>query len=349
MTSHEVYIWTYDSWIFDFPQTISKIVDAAHKYDQVILKLSEGPAIEHLTYLDTKLIDILKNLCSDNNWPLNKFIFITHNPVQDPKVWPDIKWDSKFADFFLSGKSIKYDPKKKIIKYHFGCFINGSTWNRLWLSAFLFENFRSKTLQTFRRDLNNKAHAINLDIDRLCFEFAGEKDTKKNFVVLANFLQQIPIEIHKDSKLLKTEHFTWPESMHQELLSCYDQLFVDIVCETFSVGSAFQPSEKIARPLLTKNPFIVFGPVNFLRNLKQLGFRSFNKFWDETYDDFAGVARINAIEILIQKIAKCGKIELNEIYNKMLPILEHNYCLYHSVKKQDIIDRTRNLGSFFQV
>lgn len=343
MTSCEIYIWTYDSWIFDFPQTTSKIVDAAHKYDKVVLKLSEGPALEHLTYLDTKFIDILKNLCSDNNWPLDKFLFITSNPLQDENIWPAIRYKTSLS-FFLDGQKIKHCPSKKNILYHFGCFVNGSTWNRLWLSAYLFQNFKEKTLQTFRRDLNNKAHAINLDIDRLCFEFADtNKNIKKNLVALTNFLQEIPLEIHKDSKLLKTEHFTWPESMHQELLSCYDRLFVDIVCETMTTGRTFQLTEKIARPLLTKNPFIVFGPANFLRNLKRLGFRSFNEFWNETYDDLEGIERINAMEILLEKIAKYSIIELQQMYEKMGPILEHNYNVYNSVTDLDIIDRLRNL------
>jgi len=343
MTSHEVYIWTYDSWIFDFPQTISKIVDAAHKYDQVILKLSEGPALEHLTYLDTKLIDILKKLCLDNSWTLDKFSFITANPLQDINVWPYIKYQCSLS-FFLHGQSLKYSPGKKNIQHHFGCFVNGSNWNRLWLSAYLFENFKEITLQTFRRNPNNPGHAINLDLDRLCFEFASKnKNSKENFFTLANFLHNIPIEIHTDSKLLATEHFTWPESMNTEFLSWYDKIFVDIVCETMTTGRTFQLTEKIARPILTQNPFIIFGPANFLKNFKSLGFKSFYKFWDESYDDFAGVMRINAIEILIEKIAKCSKIELKEMYNKMIPTLEHNHSVYNSITEKNIVEKISNI------
>ena len=342
MTSYRVHIWNRDSWIFEFPQTMCKIVDAAHKFDQVVLDLLEGPSLEHLTYLDTKLVDILKNLCVDNNWPLDKFLILTGNPIQDQNVWPNIKYNP-WLNFFLHGQSIKYLPEKKNINHHFGCFINGSSWNRLWLSAYLFENFRDKALQTFRRNPNNPGHAINLDIDRLCFEFAGHnKNFKEIFFTLANFLEKIPIEIHTDTDLLKTEHFTWPDSMHIELLSGYDRIFVDIVCETMTTGRTFQLSEKIARPIMTKNPFIVFGPPNFLKNLRALGFRSFNKFWDETYDDFGGVLRINEIEILLKRISKCSLIEIRELYEKMLPTLEHNHAVYNSITPKDIIYRTAN-------
>lgn len=81
-------------------------------------------------------------------------------------------------------------------------------------------------------------------------------------------------------------------------------------------------SEKTIRAILYMNPFVVNGDVGTLVYLKQLGFKTFEEFWDESYDltenrDERQSKIINIIKDLKNK-------DLQELYDKMRPILDHN-------------------------
>ena len=340
-----IQIMIKDSHIHDFPATITTIIDQAHKHDKVILCMpGAGCAIERLTDKDKKLIDILNHVCESNNWPKNKFEFRSENLIQDYTVWPNIQYvsgltNSTKSEAFFYGKYLGYKNKEKNFSQHFGCLINGSTWNRLWISAFLNQNFPEKVFQTFRRRLDYPAHTINLDLDRLFFYFSQHgKLTDRSITYLGNFLKQLPIEKHTNLEKTTIDYFSWDNGGYDtECLNWYNNFFLDVVCETIFSGHSFYLTEKIARPILTCNPFLVVGPANFLKNLKKIGFKTFKNFWDETYDDFEGVMRINAMEKVLEKISSYTLEDLKNMYDKMKPILDHNYSLYHSLSGHDII------------
>ena len=76
-----------------------------------------------------------------------------------------------------------------------------------------------------------------------------------------------------------------------------------------------------------KKPFIAFASKNYLCHLRQMGFRTFGDFWDETYDGYQGRDRYLLILKLIDTIANKSRSELNDIYWKMKYTLDHNYNL----------------------
>lgn len=58
---------------FNFPQQVmSDIVDALHNNDKVEIHFKEGVALEELNYKEKKFLQILKELCDQNSWPLDK-------------------------------------------------------------------------------------------------------------------------------------------------------------------------------------------------------------------------------------------------------------------------------------
>ena len=63
---------------------------------------------------------------------------------------------------------------------------------------------------------------------------------------------------------------------------------LEIVCETDSQSDeVFYPTEKIYKPISAGHPFIVLAPRHFLRSLRAKGFKTFNKVFDESYDELA--------------------------------------------------------------
>ena len=79
--------------------------------------------------------------------------------------------------------------------------------------------------------------------------------------------------------------------------------------------------------MLLKKPMIVMGSQDFLGYLRQLGFKTFNNFWDENYDGVAEQNRYQKILDLVDYLAQRPIDELVDMYQRMQPILDHNYNL----------------------
>jgi len=107
----------------------------------------------------------------------------------------------------------------------------------------------------------------------------------------------------------------------------YKNFLIDIVAETFTTGNCFFITEKTTRPMLLKKPMIIMGSKNFLNYLHQMGFKTFNQFWNEHYDGLAEQNRYQTILELIDYIATQPKDVLEDMYQSMQPILDHNYNL----------------------
>ena len=83
-------------------------------------------------------------------------------------------------------------------------------------------------------------------------------------------------------------------------------------------------------------PFIIMGSQHYLQNLRRLGFRTFNEFWDEGYDDYDPTQRIKEIEKLIQSLANKSLKEMQVMLVKMKPILDHNFQRFKTLTYQQI-------------
>ena len=90
------------------------------------------------------------------------------------------------------------------------------------------------------------------------------------------------------------------------LLQHYNRFQIELVAETMCTGVTFFPTEKTFRPVTGRRPFLVYGPVNFLTNLRHLGFKTYSDCWDETYDQLQGLERWQAIRETIDYIIVNG-------------------------------------------
>lgn len=318
-------------------QWVAKIVDAGHKYDTVELNLTEGPTLEQITCDGISLLDLLKKLCESNQWPLSKFHLTTMNLVQDRQVWPSIGIKN-LAGHFLSCQGLKKDGVKNIRKT-FGMFIGRSSWDRLYLASHLFNEHRDISLQTYRTYLNDPGSAYNIDIDRLYWHASafGKLNYIGNNLIggVAKFITHLPILI--DNNHPGQTHLQWDSgAVGSDILGWYDNIFVDLVCEKMISGKNFFPTEKTARPLATKTPFIVMGAPNFLSNLRRLGFKTFDGFWNEDYDYQQGFQRATSIKIVLDQIAKMDTKQINSLQRQMQPILDHNFLLYNELTSERI-------------
>jgi hypothetical protein len=115
----------------------------------------------------------------------------------------------------------------------------------------------------------------------------------------------------------------------------YDDSFCDIVCESRFAQPTAMYSEQAYRPMYYKRPFVMIAPPKTLEYMKTQGFKTFDNFWDESYDDeYHHHTRILKIFDVIDYINSKSLTELIEIYRGMTDILEHNFNLLQEKAKR---------------
>lgn len=113
-------------------------------------------------------------------------------------------------------------------------------------------------------------------------------------------------------------------------ISIYNKTAYTLVAETnFSNHYSFY-TEKIVKPILAKRLFLVASGQYYLKNIRQLGFKTFDSIVDESYDDIADhTKRFDMVMEQMQYLINCSQ---EDILDKIKPITEHNQQLMLSQK-----------------
>ena len=102
--------------------------------------------------------------------------------------------------------------------------------------------------------------------------------------------------------------------------------FLNIITETLFNTESIFISEKTYKPIYLCQPFIIFGNPHTLKKLKQLGYKTFDKWWDESYDAEMDVnKRFVKIVNILEQISEWDMDMCFEIKKEMQDILIHNY------------------------
>jgi hypothetical protein len=102
----------------------------------------------------------------------------------------------------------------------------------------------------------------------------------------------------------------------------YNESVCNIVSET-TVGSDNFITEKTWKPIIAKQPFVIHGPDGILRQLREMGFQTFNNIWDESYDEQTNPDKKIAMIVEICKFIKCS--DWKSLYEKTKSVREHNH------------------------
>jgi len=300
-------VFNSDRIIFDLGETFADI--AVEFFETNNVKISTNN--EGISLRDTEILKFITRLKAAK--PAAQVTIVTANkkedfPADNITVINNLHHLKK-AQFYIS--DVEFIPS---IKNKFGFFSRRASWDRLIIGAFLNQFHKSETLMSFHADITdaNNTHTIGIQ-DVLFFDSAS-------FFSVTSFLKECPVLLDREysSRMIS------PESGAYELLSAYPRLFVDIVAESYITGESFFCTEKTARPIIGLTPFIVNGPKHYLQNLKELGFKTFSRWWSEQYDEVDGSLRVNRITQLIDDISQwdCNKKE--QVLIDMHETLIHN-------------------------
>ena len=112
--------------------------------------------------------------------------------------------------------------------------------------------------------------------------------------------------------------------------SIYNQSHYSCVVETVipddSRMSMF--SEKEAKPIVAKRPFILVGTRYHLNAFRSLGFKTFSPVIDESYDNEPDVDK--RISMVLDSMHKLSQEDPKQVYEKLAPILEHNHNHFYN-------------------
>ena len=105
-------------------------------------------------------------------------------------------------------------------------------------------------------------------------------------------------------------------------ISIYNQTAYSIVAETnFNNDYSFY-TEKIVKPILAERLFIVFSGQHYLRNLRSLGFKTFDGIIDETYDTIEDSAA--RFEQAYKQMEYLAALPQEEVLLQIQEIVQHN-------------------------
>lgn len=127
-------------------------------------------------------------------------------------------------------------------------------------------------------------------------------------------------------------------------LEKFHNSYLHVVTETNSSNTQLFFSEKIFKPIVHWQPFVVVGNPGSLALLKEFGYKTFGDYIDESYDDDNRVeTRILKINKAIVDFINRPAEELTKLMQEMRPIFEHNIthlrersetiCFYNTRKK----------------
>ena len=101
---------------------------------------------------------------------------------------------------------------------------------------------------------------------------------------------------------------------------------VDIACESAVADEVFIPSEKVLRPMMLKQPFIVYSSQYFYKNLHKLGFKTFGSLWDESWDDLDQAWMFEKTNRIVNTVKDINsRYSIDQLLEHTKEIREHNY------------------------
>jgi hypothetical protein len=242
-------------------------------------------------------LDLIQNIFNLHNVPENKLLIQTSN-LNAEKDWPyDFKLLKAFPTTIFS-----YTPKEyttKIFNKKFIFLNRNHKLHRCWL----YEQFNEMNiLDNFYYSINaenNPAYPISITLDN---------DNSKNIDIALNENENY---LNKSFCNIVTESEFYSNEIHN---SAYKTIMI---------------TEKTMKAINNFQPFILVSGYKSLAKLKEFGFKTFDKWWDESYDNEEDDSiRLHQILKLVVSLNKLSFNDMNKLQNEMKDILIHNSELY---------------------
>jgi hypothetical protein len=138
---------------------------------------------------------------------------------------------------------------------------------------------------------------------------------------------------------------------HDLNISMYRRHPVNLITETLAFDSSVFFSEKIWKPMLMKQIFLLWAAPQYLNWMRSLGFKTFTPYINEDYDTITDdMCRAEALAQECKRLVALDQKEFDRIVGLCQPIMEHNQRLVTSrsfmveTSQREVIKYIKNLG-----
>jgi len=132
----------------------------------------------------------------------------------------------------------------------------------------------------------------------------------------------------------------------QNMTQLYEDSYFNVVLETMIDvdGSGGQLiSEKTCKPMFNNQFFVVVSSADHQRHLRELGYQTFGRCIDESYDSITNnQQRFEAVLSLTRELASADQQYLHDLYKNLQPEIQHNSQVFQtglSHRLQSVVDR----------
>tara|TARA_B110000503_G_scaffold99799_1_gene149285 strand:+ start:19887 stop:21131 length:1245 start_codon:yes stop_codon:yes gene_type:complete len=201
-------------------------------------------------------------------------------------------------------------------KHNFICLSRRPHPHRIAISSLLYP-YRDKGILTIAKEVDNGSTSVwkkSLHhLSSLYPEFWKQPTT-------AELIKNVPL-VYEDGLNAADTNPTFDNAPQK----FYDS-YLHVVLETFGSGPQTFFSEKIFKPIMYFQPFVLVGAYKDLSRFKELGYKTFNGLIDEGYDDIEdNEQRLIAVSREIIRITEMSKADIGEWYKDCYDILIHNF------------------------
>lgn len=274
----------------------------------------------------------LISLCEKHGVDVNNVHFISGNSEADNIKNFYYFFDDEFLFLGSQSKSISYHKNPRNKKFTALVRID-----KLWRAIFMSE--------LWKRGLHTQGYFSYNQIvqDRKFHEVTSQPFDRKfiesKYKTIQKFLAAGPFKADD----LSDEYHNSFENLYEKH---YEDSYCNFVVEThFELEGKCGTSltEKVLKPICHNQFFIIIGPPHSLKKLKELGYKTFSRLIDESYDDIEdSEERINAIIELCTEIALMPQKDLHKLYVNLKAEIIHNSNFFNESKKA----RLENLINF---
>lgn len=150
---------------------------------------------------------------------------------------------------------------------------------------------------------------------------------------IAELHSRFPVNLKTETSKTFLDISGWGDNTPEPSKNAY----FDITCETYMEQNGYKSfTEKVSKPLAHFNPFFFVGFQGALALLRELGFKTFSPYIDESYDDEPDqVKRLDMIYAEIKRLLAMSQEEIHNWYWSMEDILIHNHDHFLNFCKTD--------------
>jgi hypothetical protein len=311
------------------------------------------------------------NLASTNSFPYNiqcpsekEIVFGSNNPQY---VFKNKTIVTSEQSALVNSYAIKYDAK--LLYYFFHGFAALD-----WYRGFYALNYNKKVIKDYTYDyitfnrlvsndrsyrcyfVSNLAERKLLANGQISFGLTTEQATwqeeilDSNTKLSINAINHIKLHLPTAPMIIDSEQVLGSASADIPR-SDYDKeidSFWHIVTETVFYYEKLHLTEKIFKPIVSKQPFMLIGAVGNLAYLKSYGFKTFEGIIDESYDTITdNDSRIDAVVAQIAWYCALSVEEKRHVIEAIAPIVEYNFHHFYGEFKHiithELLDNCKTL------